>query len=337
MLARRPGALRPPLRARRLRRRVRGHPDRRAQPRHRAPRRSPPCATSTTAAPPAPRPNSGDGAGILLQVPDAFLREVVDFELPAPGRVRRRHGVPRRATPTRSPRPGSGSRSSPTRRASTVLGWRDVPVDPDLARRDRPRRDAARSASSSSRRPAPGSTGHGAGAAGVLPAQAGRARDRGLLRARCQRAHPALQGHAHHRPARPVLPRPRRRAGRLGPGRRPLALLDQHLPELAAGPPVPLHRPQRRDQHRDGQPQLDAGPRGAARLRPDPGRPRAALPDLHAGRLRLRVSFDEVLELLHMGGRTPAARGADDDPGGVGEPRARWTPSAGRSTSSTPR
>src|ERR1700712_5094852 len=27
--------------------------------------------------------NSGDGAGILLQVPDAFLRAVVDFELPA--------------------------------------------------------------------------------------------------------------------------------------------------------------------------------------------------------------------------------------------------------------
>ena len=27
-------------------------------------------------------PNSGDGAGILMQVPDKFFREVVDFELP---------------------------------------------------------------------------------------------------------------------------------------------------------------------------------------------------------------------------------------------------------------
>ena len=45
---------------------------------------------------------------------------------------------------------------------------------------------------------------------------------------------------------------------------RALAVLDQHLPELAALAPVPVHRPQRRDQHRDGQPQLDAGPRGAA-------------------------------------------------------------------------
>ncbi len=30
-------------------------------------------------------PNTGDGAGILLQVPDRFLRAVVDFELPAAG------------------------------------------------------------------------------------------------------------------------------------------------------------------------------------------------------------------------------------------------------------
>src|SRR4051794_18557393 len=29
--------------------------------------------------------NTGDGAGILLQVPDVFLRAVVDFELPVVG------------------------------------------------------------------------------------------------------------------------------------------------------------------------------------------------------------------------------------------------------------
>ena len=33
------------------------------------------------------------------------------------------------------------------------------------------------------------------------------------------------------------------------------------------------------------------------------------------------ATFDEVLELLHLGGRVAAARGADDDPGGLGEPR----------------
>src|SRR3954468_14068748 len=30
-------------------------------------------------------PNTGDGAGILLQVPDEFFRAVVDFELPEAG------------------------------------------------------------------------------------------------------------------------------------------------------------------------------------------------------------------------------------------------------------
>ena len=49
------------------------------------------------------------------------------------------------------------------------------------------------------------------------------------------------------------------------------------------------------------------------------------------------ASFDEVLELLHMGGRVAAARGADDDPRGVGEPRRDGRRSAGPSTSSTPR
>ena len=29
--------------------------------------------------------NTGDGAGILIQVPDRFLREVVDFDLPPAG------------------------------------------------------------------------------------------------------------------------------------------------------------------------------------------------------------------------------------------------------------
>src|SRR5918994_3962432 len=30
--------------------------------------------------------NTGDGAGILIQTPDAFLRKVVDFKLPAEGK-----------------------------------------------------------------------------------------------------------------------------------------------------------------------------------------------------------------------------------------------------------
>ena len=96
----------------------------------------------------------------------------------------------------------------------------------------------------------------------------------------------------------------RRRAGRLRARRRALPVLDQHVPELAAGAPVPVHRPQRRDQHRHGQPQLDAGPRGAARLRPDPRRPGAGCLPICTPGASDSASFDEVLELLHMGGRS---------------------------------
>ena len=72
--------------------------------------------------------NTGDGAGILMQVPDRFLRDVVDFALPPAGRTP--SGWPS-CPPTRwhGRRPWPPSRSSWPRRACDVLGWRDVPVD----------------------------------------------------------------------------------------------------------------------------------------------------------------------------------------------------------------
>ena len=269
--------------------------------------------------------NSGDGAGILIQVPDAFLREVVDFELP----------------PHHSYAVGTGyfagdaddvtkSRQLLEEIAAEeglqVLGWRDVPVQADVLGLDRPQRDADVRAGLRGRGRF-ADLRDGAGTAGVLSAQAGREGGRRLLPV-ALRAHARLQGDADHRPARPLLPGPGRRADRLGTGGRALAVLDQHVPELAAGPPVPLHRPQRRDQHRDGQPQLDAGPRGAPRLRPDPGRPRPALPDLHAGRVRLRVVRRGPRAAAH-GRALAAARRADDDPGGVGEPHRDGRQAAG--------
>ncbi|MDX6685751.1 MAG: glutamate synthase large chain, partial [Baekduia sp.] len=73
---------------------------------------------------------TGDGAGILVQLPDAFFREVVDFELPPPGQ----YGVAMCFLP----------RDTAQRRkleellelnvrieGQALLGWRDVPVDLD--------------------------------------------------------------------------------------------------------------------------------------------------------------------------------------------------------------
>ncbi|WP_193607093.1 glutamate synthase large subunit [Nocardioides lijunqiniae] len=76
-------------------------------------------------------PNSGDGAGILMQVPDAFLRDVVDFDLPPANAY---------AVGTAFLQ-GDEARVAETRRrveeiaaeeGLAVLGWRDVPIDPSV-------------------------------------------------------------------------------------------------------------------------------------------------------------------------------------------------------------
>src|SRR3954467_11244588 len=74
-------------------------------------------------------PNSGDGAGILMQVPDRFFREVVDFELPG----HRSYAVGTAFVP------GDEEQVAKTRKrieeiaaeeGLSVLGWREVPTDP---------------------------------------------------------------------------------------------------------------------------------------------------------------------------------------------------------------
>ncbi|MFI2349076.1 glutamate synthase large subunit [Streptomyces sp. NPDC019443] len=74
-------------------------------------------------------PDSGDGAGILLQVPDAFLREASDFELPEAGS----YAVGIAFLPA-DDSTGAVSRIEKiaAEEGLTVLGWREVPVSPDL-------------------------------------------------------------------------------------------------------------------------------------------------------------------------------------------------------------
>ena len=72
--------------------------------------------------------NSGDGAGILLQMPDRFLRAVVDFELPREGQYAAGIAfLPRdRAVADRVAREAERIAAQHGLR---VLGWRDVPHD----------------------------------------------------------------------------------------------------------------------------------------------------------------------------------------------------------------
>jgi glutamate synthase domain-containing protein 2/glutamate synthase domain-containing protein 1/glutamate synthase domain-containing protein 3 len=73
-------------------------------------------------------PRTGDGAGMLLQMPDAFFRAVVDFELPERGR----YGVAVCFLPTNDERRAKLEALLELNvrvEGQRVLGWRDIPVD----------------------------------------------------------------------------------------------------------------------------------------------------------------------------------------------------------------
>ncbi len=77
-------------------------------------------------------PRTGDGAGILMQMPDELLRAVVDFELPPLGR----YGVLMCFLPTDDAARANVERlleRTVAAEGQRLLGWRDVPVDPEHA------------------------------------------------------------------------------------------------------------------------------------------------------------------------------------------------------------
>ena len=76
-------------------------------------------------------PLVGDGAGILTQIPDAFLREVVDFDLPSQGA----YAAGIAFLPTDAHERASAEATIcaiAAQEGLTVLGWRDVPISADL-------------------------------------------------------------------------------------------------------------------------------------------------------------------------------------------------------------
>jgi glutamate synthase (NADPH/NADH) large chain len=74
-------------------------------------------------------PNAGDGAGILVQVPDAFLRATAGFALPEPG-----HYAVGQAFLPAEPRRRDTAKAAIAHLAAQeglhVIGWRTVPIDP---------------------------------------------------------------------------------------------------------------------------------------------------------------------------------------------------------------
>jgi glutamate synthase (NADPH/NADH) large chain len=73
--------------------------------------------------------DTGDGAGVLLQIPDRFLRGVVNFELPPMGS----YVVGMAFLPSDvsvAAKAQSAIEAIAREEGLTVLGWRDVPIDP---------------------------------------------------------------------------------------------------------------------------------------------------------------------------------------------------------------
>jgi glutamate synthase (NADPH/NADH) large chain len=76
-------------------------------------------------------PDSGDGAGILIQVPDAYLRDVVPFPLPTAGHYAVGVGfLPPDPDEASAVRDAIGAIAA--QEGVEVLGWREVPTDPSL-------------------------------------------------------------------------------------------------------------------------------------------------------------------------------------------------------------
>jgi glutamate synthase (NADPH/NADH) large chain len=75
--------------------------------------------------------NTGDGAGILVQVPDAFLRAVLPFDLPEAGRYAVGIGfLP--SDPAEADAAAAGIEKICAEEGAEVLGWRVVPIDPSM-------------------------------------------------------------------------------------------------------------------------------------------------------------------------------------------------------------
>ncbi|MEM9041972.1 MAG: glutamate synthase large subunit [Actinomycetota bacterium] len=75
-------------------------------------------------------PDTGDGAGILIQVPDALYRDVVDFDLPPAGAYAT--GIAFLPGDEVACEKAMASIDATVEEVGlTVLGWRDLPIDPE--------------------------------------------------------------------------------------------------------------------------------------------------------------------------------------------------------------
>ena len=268
------------------------------------------------------RPGRGDGAGILTQMPDAFLRESAGLR---PARRAARYavgtGLPARPTPTaRADAVERGSRRIAAEEGLQVLGWRDVPVRRRPGRR-RPPATACRTSASCSSPPA------------TARRSAASALDRLAFCLR-KRAERELEVYFASLSARTLVYKGMLTTGQLEPffpdlSDRPfeteLALVHSRF-STNTFPSWPLAHPYRLIAH-NGEINTVKGNRNWMRARESqlasdliPGDLQRLFPICTPGGQRLGV-LRRGARAAAPGRPVAAARRADDDPRGVGEPR----------------
>ena len=275
-------------------------------------------------------PLQGDGAGILIQLPDRFLRKACGAQgltLPAIGQ----YGVGMVFLP-KEPASRMACEQEIERAVASegqiLLGWRDVPTNNGgLSERTKDVEPVIRQVFI-----ARGSTAMDEDALErklyIIRKKSGHAIQ--ALRLRHGKefyvpsmsvAHDRVQGDAARAPGRRVLSRPHRRVHGVGAGDGASALLDQHVSDVGPRASVPSRLPQRRDQHAARQRQLD--PRAPEEHR-EHGAGRGSRQDLAAD-LRRAVRFRVVRQRARAArdGRLLArARDDADDSRGVGRQSA---------------
>ena len=231
-------------------------------------------------------PLMGDGAGLLIQIPDAVFREdlaALGVALPPVGeygvgmvflpkehasRMACEQELERAVRASGQVLLGLARRADRQRHADVAHRARERAGDPAAVRRSWARGDGHRRARTQALH-------HPQERGPCDPGAQAQARQ-GVLRPVDVRAHGGLQGAAPRGPGRRLLQGPLRSEDGVRDRARPSALLDEHVPELGARASLPHGRAQRRDQHGQGQRQLDqrapagdlvAGPRQATSTR----------------------------------------------------------------------
>jgi hypothetical protein len=264
---------------------------------------------------------TGDGAGIHVQIPDAFFRDQIERT-----GHRQREGEKIAVGQVFLPRTDFGAQETGRTIVETevlrmghyIYGWRHVPVNVEVlgekANATRPEIEQIIISNAKGvdeetferelvRHPPADREGGGGGAG-----------ERALLRVAVLPVD-HLQGDDAGRAGGRVLPRPEGRAVRERVCHLSPALFDQHLPAVVAGAAVPDACPQRRDQHAEGQRQLDEEPRDPHGLGHVRGDGRGHQADHPAG----RVGFGGAGRRVRGAGARGAvcADGQDDAGAGV--------------------